>query len=238
MHVLVAFGRTRVDLWIDAAGLPPFPCTPHPAMKIRTMAVVALLTAWTTPARAQVAAAVQPTAAGEYHPSLKEPKGREIVAVFISASTCIANYQPGFKPAVRQMMRRLGAQRDSLRTPISIMGVSTDWETRVGIAYLQELGDFDELAVGRNWFNAQVMRYVWTLADGVPSEPQVILIEHTVSGTSRVEVTPDRILARFVGGEEIEAWVARGAPVTGLRAASTATVPVHASEPSRRGSIP
>jgi hypothetical protein len=206
-------------------------------MKIRMMAAASLLAlTWTPGVRAQATAQPpQPAPAGDYRPSFKEPAGREIVAVFISMSTCIANYQPEFKPAVRQMMRRLGVQRDSLHLPISIMGVSTDWETRVGIAYLQDLGEFDEMSVGRNWFNGQVMHWVWTQPDGVPVVPQVILVEHTISGTRRVEVSPDRILARFVGGDQIQEWVARGAPVTGLPAPTATAL---GAEPPRQATVP
>jgi hypothetical protein len=166
---------------------------------------------------------------GEYQPSYHAQKGREIVAVFISSATCVANFNPAFKPAVREMMRRLGAQRDSLGVSLSIMGVATDWVTRDALAYLQGFGEFDELDVGRNWFNGAVVHHVWEAAGGQPSVPQVVLLERTIDdgsgGSNRVTVSPERVLARFVGGDQIQAWVARGAPLPAVVPAAVAAAP-------------
>jgi hypothetical protein len=177
------------------------------------------------PLRAQGGAPAAPSAAsGEYQPDQKNPYGPEIVAVFLSSSTCIANQDPHLRPAVREMMRRLGVQRDSLHIGLSIIGVSTDWSTRDGLAYLQQFGEFDELAVGRNWFNDTVIRYVWQSPGSRPSEPQVILVARTLDpGTTRVTVSPERVLARIVSGDSIIAWASRGAPLPAM--SSTESVP-------------
>jgi hypothetical protein len=152
-----------------------------------------------------------------YHPSNRNPNGREVVAVVISSTSCVANDDPTFRPALREMMRRLGVQRDSLGISVAIVGVIADWSTRDGIAYLQDIGDFDEISVGRNWFNNTVVQRVWMSEGASPSVPQVILLEHTVNdgsdGSNRVSVTGERVLRRIVGGDAIQAWAAAGAPI-------------------------
>lgn len=169
------------------------------------------------PLHAQTGASPTPQSAGEYRPWEENPHGREIGVVFISSSNCIVNRDPHFQPAVREMMRRLGVQRDSLRIGLSILGVTTDWKTRDGVAYLQQMGEFDEIATGRNWFNTTVLNYVFKDPDGALSIPQVILVERSVdagpAGTQRFAVSPERVLARIVGGDQIMEWVSRGAPL-------------------------
>lgn len=152
-----------------------------------------------------------------YQPDTHIPQGREVVAVFISATTCVANRDSTFKPAVREMMRRLGVQRDSAGRRVSVTGVSIDWSAREGLAYLEGFGAFDEVVAGRNWFNSAVTRYVWQAPGARPTIPQVVLVERTVSAGARgVQVGAERELGRFVGGDEIKAWVARGAPLPPL----------------------
>jgi hypothetical protein len=164
------------------------------------------------PAVARPQADVNPPS--EYRPAQRNPSGREIIAVYISASTCVANTDPAFKPAVREVMRRLGAQRDSASRNVTITGVSIDWAPRVGIAYLDSLGEFDEIVSGRNWFNSAATRYVWQASRGKPEIPQIVLLERTVTmGESAVKISGERELARFVGGDSIKAWAARGAPI-------------------------
>jgi hypothetical protein len=164
-----------------------------------------------SPAQSAVPA---PTSAAPatYRPGTRNPTGREVVAVFISATFCIANRDSAFKPAVREMMRRLGTQRDSAAQQVSITGVSIDWSARAGAAYLDSLGAFDEVIAGRNWYNSAATRHIWQAAGGVPTIPQVVLLERTVTpGKRGMQITRERELARYVGGDQIEAWVARGA---------------------------
>lgn len=177
--------------------------------RIRVLALAALFGGLASPA-----ALAGQGAAGAYRPSNSNPEGREVVAVLISSSTCIANQNAGFKPAVREMMRRLGFQRDSAKLHLSITGVSTDWQPRVGVSYFEELGQFDELVVGRNWFNSAITRHVWQAEGARPVIPQIILLERTVTqGERGPQITGERVIGRFWGGDEIMAWAARGAPL-------------------------
>jgi len=186
--------------------------------RIHLLALAALIGGLAAPA----ALAAQ-GAAGTYRPSNSNPEGREVVAILISSSTCIANQHAGFKPAVREMMRRLGVQRDSAKLHLSITGVSTDWSARVGASYFEELGEFDELVVGRNWFNSAITRHVWQAEGARPVIPQLILLERTVTqGERGPRIAGERVIGRFWGGDEIMAWAARGAPLPAAGSAAAA----------------
>ncbi|HEX8450635.1 MAG TPA: hypothetical protein VF647_00995 [Longimicrobium sp.] len=177
--------------------------------RIHVLALAALLSGVASPA-----ALAGQGAAGAYRASNTDPQGREVVAILISSSTCIANQQAGFKPAVREMMRRLGVQRDSAKLHLSITGVSTDWEPRVAVSYFEEFGEFDELVVGRNWFNSAITQHVWQTEGARSVIPQIILLERTVTqGERGLRITGERVIGRFWGGDEIMAWAARGAPL-------------------------
>jgi hypothetical protein len=176
--------------------------------RIRVLALAALI------GLASPAALAGQGAAGAYRPSNSDPEGREVVAILISSSTCIANQNAEFKPAVQEMMRRLGLQRDSAKLHLSITGVSTDWEPRVGVSYFEQFGEFDELVVGRNWFNSAITRHVWQAEGARPVIPQLILLERTVThGERGPRITGERVIGRFLGGDEIITWTARGAPL-------------------------
>jgi len=46
--------------------------------------------------------------------------------------------------------------------------------------------------------------------------PQVVLMERTIGVGARVTVSEPRVLRRILGGAEIPAWVAAGAPMAAL----------------------
>jgi hypothetical protein len=68
--------------------------------------------------------------------------------------------------------------------------------------------------VGGNWGNAGAVRHIWRAPGARPAIPQVIMYERVVTpGDAAIAFGPERRLARFVGTDEIVAWVVRGAPV-------------------------
>ena len=197
-------------------------------MRLHSLALVLLAALLVTmPAAAQTVPSPSGDSASQaYRPALVAPRGREVVVVFISASFCIANRQPDFKPAVREMMRRVGVQRDSGKRTLSVTGVALDWSPRVGFAYLDSLGAFDEIVTGRNWFGSAAARHIWQAPDGVAMVPQVVFVERTVEhGGQRVTITGERELGRITGGDKIAEWAKRGAPVPMPGATTTAGIP-------------
>ncbi len=108
-------------------------------------------------------------------------------------------------------MRR-EAERSSRK--VSLAGVSIDVRADTGAAYLQRLGEWDEIVAGRNWMNSAVTRYVWQNAYGPPTIPQVIVVRHVVARTPRsIRVGEEEKVFAATGHEAIEQWVARGTPI-------------------------
>ena len=94
------------------------------------------------------------------------------------------------------------------------VAVTTDWEPDSGYAYLRRLSKWNEVIVGRNWFNLGIAHYVWADTLTNPVVPEVILLERdTDMGTTRARIGNERVLARIVGADSILSWVRRGTPL-------------------------
>jgi hypothetical protein len=151
------------------------------------------------------------------------PEGPELVAVFLSSSTCRANIRPGFLDAVRKMNGSLKERAAERGIRLVTIGIATDWYPDSGFAYLRGLSTFDEVVVGRNWYNMGVARYIWADSTATPLEPQVILLEREVTllPPSGVIISDGRVVRRILGGDDITAWVEEGTPLLDLQAPAT-----------------
>jgi hypothetical protein len=95
-----------------------------------------------------------------------------------------------------------------------MIGVSMDWEPEIGWSYLRQVGAFDEVAVGSNWFGLHPEVLMFSGAAVEPSIPQIVIYERTVaSGGARPTFGPRRILRALRGRDEIVAWLNAGAPL-------------------------
>jgi hypothetical protein len=125
----------------------------------------------------------------------------------------VANAVPGFLATIDPMNRLLAQRARSHGRGFVGLGVTTDWEPDSGFAYLKGLSNFDEVAVGRNWFGTSLARYVWADSTTAPDVPQVILIERTFDASgARPWVGPEHVIGRWVGAKDIMTWVQQGAP--------------------------
>lgn len=160
----------------------------------------------------------QSTTGTSYVPSEENPKSSEVLAIVVSARSCSPCNQPEYKTAIRNMKPLLARQLSGSGVSFAVVGLGLDWNVDTARAYFAALGKFDELILGRNWFNTGAVAYMWRDSVAVPAMPQVVLVRRRVVDTGgRMAVSADSLLARFVGSDEITAWVARGAPTPGLR---------------------
>ena len=96
----------------------------------------------------------------------------------------------------------------------STVGVSDDWSVSRGLKILEEFGPFDEVIVGRNWFNTGVERYI-TDFGAQAAVPQVaILLQERQVDTTPWTYGESRELIRLVGRGPMDAWSARGFAVS------------------------
>jgi hypothetical protein len=136
------------------------------------------------------------------------------VAVLISDRHCIGNQARGFRESIDSMNTFLAARARAAGIGFVAVGISLDWEPDSGFAYLQSLSHFDEIVVGRNWFNVAVAHYIWADSTRVPAVPQVLLLERTTTmGKSGVTIGQERLLAAFTRADSIVGWVRAGTPI-------------------------
>ncbi len=136
-----------------------------------------------------------PTAAGKIK--------RQLVAVLIGASTCGACRTERFRAAFAAAQGRL-VSKDST---VFLVGVALDFDTKAGVKLLTKLAAFDELIVGGNWANHAANKYIWDQFPGMPTIPQMVVLERTVEYSDRgVVVGDEEVLVRLLGTDEIERW--------------------------------
>ena len=147
-----------------------------------------------------------------YTPSYDFPHRTQVVAVYLGASFCVACVQPEFKQAMTQMAPELKQVADRSGRDFATIGVSLDWDVDSGIAFLKPVTQYDEIVVGSNWINSAVARLIWADSSTTPSLPQVVLIERQVDAGARVSIK-ERVIGRYVGGDEIQRWIRQGTPL-------------------------
>ncbi len=158
--------------------------------------------------------AVSQGQAPTYTPGYELPHGRQILAVYIGATTCGPCQEDSLKSAVRVMKVSLAKQAKAANASFSAVGVSLDWTVKDGISFLDNLGDFDEVMLGGNWANSGALRYIWADTTQAPMIPQVVVLERTVDPTSdRIRFTEDHVVLRVTNSSAIRSWVRRGAPI-------------------------
>jgi hypothetical protein len=161
-----------------------------------------------------------------YTPAYGFHNGTEVVMVFVATSTCRASHEKGFPDVFERVKVAAGRRAAAEGKRFRVIGVALDSHPEVGLALLQRFGKFDELSVGGNWMNQDVVRFVWRDMPFRPSVPQVVLLEREiVKGKTSVRVSADRELRRLTGTEEIRRWGEAGAPFTGALPSPSTTQP-------------
>ena len=96
----------------------------------------------------------------------------------------------------------------------STIGISDDWSVARGLDLLSSFGHFDEVIVGRNWFNSGIMMFVNDL-EGPAVVPQLVVVrqEKTIVRGGPWVYGPIEELARTAGLSEMSNWAARGFPI-------------------------
>jgi len=161
-------------------------------------------------------------AANDYLPSgsAAPRSGRELVLVYIGAAGCSWSNRPGLADAVKNVKVILSDSAARAHRPFSAIGVARDWATSDAVGHLAKFGRFDELAVGNNWQNAAIQRYVWSDIPGPASTPQVVILERTVGShpdtgleDAPYVISDERLILRVTGYYDIIRWAEAGAPL-------------------------
>lgn len=132
--------------------------------------------------------------------------GRHLTFAFVAQHVA-----PGAEP-YPPYVTQVKAARDSLRALAaregiyySTVGVATQWDIAEGLRVLNAYGHFDEVSVGRNWFNTGRVRY------GGRTVPAVLVyLEDITVGQSSWTSSGLMEVARFEGHRSMREWAARG----------------------------
>lgn len=160
--------------------------------------------------------------AQQYEPSYETPRRGELIAVFISTSTCVGNANPDLDKAIRTVKATLAKRSKAAGLGFAAVGVASQWSVADGLKYLldgaspmgkKDFGQWDEVAAGRNWIGMIPSEYVWRDSAGQATVPQLIILERTLQpGQTRIAIGKDRVLQRLNGAVRIVAWAKAGAP--------------------------
>lgn len=92
----------------------------------------------------------------------------------------------------------------------STVGVSDDWAVSRGLEILAEFGPFDEVVVGRNWFNTGVERYITEFGAQAAVPLVAVFLQERQLDTTPWVYGESRELIRVVGRGPLGGWSAGG----------------------------
>ena len=174
---------------------------------------------------ARLNALARPEYSARWRDTSESPSyNRQRIAVLISSTWCIGGRDPRFVPALRAALRLLSEQARRDSSSFSATGVALDWDPDSAVMYLRKLADFDQWIVGQNWGNDAVVRLVWRDSTGIPSLPQLIVLERSFGERPRSDgrpgtvpyFGPERVVQRFLSASAIAKWVLQRADSSAL----------------------
>lgn len=139
--------------------------------------------------------------------TLSELQGTELLIVFIGASDCAAASAPWFPETFRSLGESLATQANQAGMRPVRIGVALDSDRKAGLAFLDRMGEFDEISVGRSWLNQASLRYLIRDIPADAAVPQVVVLAHSIATEdSWMIVSPEVLLERKIGLQEIQDW--------------------------------
>ncbi len=135
--------------------------------------------------------------------------GVHVVFVLINPSS---KSRPEYVDDVKRARAAVREYADSHHFFLSTIGVSDHWDVDEGLAILRQFGPFEEIIVGRNWFNTGLRRYALDLG-GPLAFPQVIVTLEEIQVRDRGwESKGVTEVARLVGKEQLKEWLTLRVP--------------------------
>ena len=171
---------------------------------------------------AALSLAALPAAAQDYvagvdrDPAYNIGPGTDLVMAYFGSTTCFACQQPAFKAAAERAKVLLAEHAAAEGKTFVALGVSLDPGVAAGLEFIASAGAFDEVAVGRNWFNSAALAHLFRpegLDERPLSQPSIIVFERDMVMGETIAVGAVRYRFEIAGGDAIPAWVAAGAPL-------------------------
>jgi hypothetical protein len=123
----------------------------------------------------------------------------ELVFIFASSrSTCPACEDAELSELINDIKTKIQDRSRELGIGFTSIGIAVDWSPETGIDHLQNISSFDEMIVGRNWYNTGMIKYTFSEFPGRRGLPQIIITKRVYSG----ELNPDRGVISGYNGVE------------------------------------
>lgn len=144
-----------------------------------------------------------------YHPR-HEFIENEIALIYIGCSTCGPANAKFLPEVIESLKKKFQKKSNSKGYNFISIGISKDFEISKGLGHLAKFNNFDEIAVGRDWANIALKKYVWNDLSGKAATPQIILTRRKYnmideSNLRKVDFrnSEEKILTRKIGAVEI-----------------------------------
>ena len=196
---------------IGYLGAPPA----RRSMPFRSLALLVLAGLLALPAAAQEAATPERYTPG-YMRGADIAEGTELVLVYLGQSTCAPCTWDSFKADLEAAKVALAARAEADSLAFAVIGVAAEGHVEEGLAFLRGSGAFDELVIGRSWFNSAVLSHLWRpddLDERVVGFPSVIVFERDMTMAETIAASPPRYRVELAGADAVSEWVAAGAPL-------------------------
>ena len=140
-------------------------------------------------------------------PASRAETGTELIAFFITSSTCAASKGPELPVALEKIYVRLAELAKQEGKRFVKVGVAVDEIPADGLRYLATFGSFDELMSGGGWLGSGSVALLIRDLPAPISTPQLLVVERSIQVQGNtIQVSADRIVARRIGADEIASF--------------------------------
>lgn len=138
--------------------------------------------------------------------------GRELLLIYFGSSSCAACDDPDLPTILDSIRIELESYMEGDSTiQLVTIGVAVDNRVADGLKHLADVGPFDEIVVGRGWFNEAARRFIFSDYPGRAGTPSLVLFtqDRSTVDPSRgpIVLAHGRVLDRRNGLREIRDWL-------------------------------
>jgi hypothetical protein len=137
----------------------------------------------------------------------------QIVLVFVGSTSCTASRSTGMKRNLARARRAVERHAAEEGATVFLIGAAESHSAAQGLAFLEEMGPFDEMAAGGGWANSTLLKYVVTDLRGPGTTPQLLVLRRSMSGGGW-GVASESLVLRLVGLRAVEEWLRSGSQLS------------------------
>ena len=136
---------------------------------------------------------------------------REVVAYFFVSMHCPVSNSPEVREAMRTANRWIKETAEKQGHTYGSVGVATDTHVDSAWAFIRSYDSYDEISVGREFFNTAVMRIMVPRPGHVASTPQVVVVVRSVleDSVGQLRFETEEEVLRLDGKFALNSWLER-----------------------------